>query len=133
MKIATFNVNSLRARLPIVLDWLAEHSPDVLCVQETKCQDKDFPVSVFDGTGYHVVYLGQKSYNGVATFANTDITDIELGLLGTDPDEARFIKATAGGVHIINTYIPQGREPNSEMFTYKLNWYKQFVLNHYLL
>ncbi len=125
MKIATFNTNSLRSRLPIVLDWLSEHTPDVLCVQETKVQDKDFPLDAFDGSGYDVVFLGQKSYNGVAIFANTKMTDIVRGLPGTDPDEARFIKATVAGLHIVNTYIPQGREPKSEMFAYKLSWYKQ--------
>lgn len=125
MKIATFNVNSIRSRLPIVLDWLDAHSPDVLCLQETKVQDKDFPASAFDGSGYDVAFLGQKSYNGVATLANTKMTDVVTGLPGTDPDEARFIKATVNGVHIVNTYIPQGREPESPMFTYKLNWYKQ--------
>ncbi len=125
MKIATFNTNSLRARLPIVLDWLSENTPDVLCLQETKCQDKDFPLDALDGSGYNVVFLGQKSYNGVAIFANTKMTDVVYGLPGTDPDEARFIKATVAGLHIINTYIPQGREQKSPMFAYKLNYYKQ--------
>lgn len=123
MKIATFNANSLRSRLPIILPWLQKHRPDVLCVQETKVQDVDFPAEAFAGTGYNYVFKGQKSYNGVAIFSTHKITKVEYGLDDEPKDEARLIKAVIDGVAIVNTYIPQGREPQSEKFQYKLQWF----------
>ncbi len=79
MKVASFNVNSLRARLPIVLQWLAEYQPNILCVQETKVQDVDFPIEAFNETEYRYVFKGQKSYNGVAIFSRNEITNVEFG------------------------------------------------------
>ena len=123
MKVASFNVNSLRARLPIVLRWLTEHQPDILCLQETKVQDIDFPTGEFNKTGYKYVFKGQKSYNGVATFSKSSITNVEFGLPDEPKDEARLIKAEINGIVIINTYVPQGYLPESEKFEYKLNWF----------
>jgi len=80
MKVASFNVNSLRARLPIVLQWLAEYQPNILCVQETNVQDNDFPIEAFDETEYRYVFKGQKSYNGVAIFSRIEITNVESGV-----------------------------------------------------
>lgn len=125
MKVASFNVNSLRVRLPIVLDWLTEFKPDVLCVQETKVQDADFPADAFDDTGYKYVFKGQKSYNGVATFSKDQISSVEFGFADEPKDEARLIKAEINGITIINTYVPQGHSPESEKFEYKLNWFKR--------
>ena len=93
MKIASFNVNSLRARLPIVLEWLNENQPDVLCVQETKVQDDDFPAEAFMETGYRYVFKGQKSYNGVAIFSKSEITNVQFGFDEEPKDQARLIKA----------------------------------------
>ncbi len=93
MKIASFNVNSLRARLPIVLRWLTEHQPNVLCVQETKVQDADFPVDAFSDSGYKYVFKGQKSYNGVAIFSRSQISDVKFGFDDEPKDEARLIRA----------------------------------------
>ena len=125
MKIASFNVNSLRARLPIVLQWLADYQPDVLCVQETKVQDIDFPTDVFDKTDYKYAFKGQKSYNGVAIFSRSEITNTEFGFDDEPKDEPRLIKAEINGILIVNTYIPQGYLPESEKFEYKLNWFNR--------
>jgi len=123
MKIATFNVNSLRARLPIVLQWLAKHHPDVLCLQETKVQDEDFPTNELDETSYKYVFKGQKSYNGVATLSKSPITNVEFGFCDEPKDEPRLIKVEINGIVIINTYVPQGVSPDSEKFQYKLEWF----------
>jgi len=125
MKIATFNANSLRARLQIVLDWLAKESPDILSVQETKVQDKDFPLKDLEGCGYNIVYRGQKSYNGVAIFSKEPIEVLRFGLPGEPADEARMIAAKIGQITVINTYIPQGFEIDSEKYQYKLAWFNR--------
>jgi exodeoxyribonuclease-3 len=125
MKVASFNVNSLRPRLPVVLQWLDEQKPDVLCVQETKVQDCDFPCDVFDKAGYQYVFKGQKSYNGVAIFSRTEIKKPRFGFDDEPADAARLIAAQIGPLTIINTYVPQGDNPLSERFVYKLNWFKR--------
>jgi len=127
MKVVSFNVNSLRARLPVVLRWLAEHQPDVFAVQETKVQDVDFPTEAFDKTGYKYVFKGQKSYNGVAIFSRSEITNIEFGFDDEPKDEARLIKAEINGIVIVNTYVPQGYLPESQKFDYKLNWFDRLL------
>jgi exodeoxyribonuclease III len=125
MKIASFNVNSLRMRLEIVLGWLAEQKPDVLCVQETKVQDGDFPAEAFKDSGYNYIFKGQKSYNGVAIFSRSDIKKVQIGFEDEPKDEARLIKAEINGVTIVNTYVPQGYLPESDKFQYKLEWFKR--------
>ncbi|MCE5341832.1 MAG: exodeoxyribonuclease III [Planctomycetaceae bacterium] len=127
MKIATFNVNSIRSRTQIVLDWLKENKPDALCLQETKVQDKDFPADAFADSGYEFVYKGEKSYNGVAIFSKHKITDVQYGLDSEPSDPARMIKIKTADVTIINTYIPQGFEIESEKYQYKLDWYKRLL------
>ncbi|HUU16793.1 MAG TPA: exodeoxyribonuclease III [Sedimentisphaerales bacterium] len=127
MKVASFNVNSLRARLPIVLAWLAEYQPTILCVQETKVQDGDFPIEAFDETEYGYVFKGQKSYNGVAIFSRSEIANVKSGFDDEPKDEARLIKAEIDGVIIVNTYIPQGYLPDSQKFEYKLNWFNRLL------
>ena len=122
MIIATFNANSIRSRMPIVLGWLEENKPDVLCVQETKVQDHDFPAEAFGGSGYKVVFKGQKKYNGVAIFSRGTINDVATEMDDAADEQARFIKAVVGGVTIVNTYVPQGFERDSEKFEYKLDW-----------
>jgi exodeoxyribonuclease-3 len=123
-KIATFNVNSLRKRLPLVLDWLEQHRPDVLCLQETKVQDEDFPAMALTSTGYHVTFRGMKAYNGVAVLTRQPPEQVSYGLDdGGEPDEARLIRVTYQGVPIINTYIPQGYLIDSPKYQYKLEWF----------
>jgi exodeoxyribonuclease III len=134
MRIASFNANSLRARMPIVLDWLNEKRPDVLCVQETKVQDKDFPAEVFDEAGYNYVFAGQKSYNGVAILSKSRIADVKMGFDDEPKDQPRLIKAEINGVIIVNTYVPQGYLPESDKFQYKLEWFgrlRRFFENNF--
>jgi len=127
MKVASFNVNSLRARLTLVLQWLAEHQPDILCVQETKVQDTDFPTDAFDRTKYKYVFKGQKSYNGVAIFSRSEISNVQFGFDDEPKDQPRLIKAEINGIVIVNTYIPQGYLPESEKFEYKINWFNRLL------
>ena len=123
MKIATFNVNSIRARVAAVLDWLMQNKPDVLCLQETKVQDQDFPVTALTDVGYQVVFRGEKSYNGVAILSKAKPADVLFGMDdGQPPDETRLIAARFGPVRVVNTYVPQGRAIEHEMYQYKLRW-----------
>jgi exodeoxyribonuclease-3 len=127
MKIGSFNVNSLRSRLPVVLRWLAEHQPNVLAVQETKVQDADFPTEAFETTGYKHAFKGQKSYNGVAIFSKAEIKNVKFGFDDEPKDEARLITVEIAGIVVVNTYIPQGYLPESEKFEYKLNWFNRLL------
>lgn len=126
MRIATFNANSVRARLDIVTAWLRKHQPDVLCIQETKVVDADFPALPFREAGYHVAYCGQKSYNGVAVATRAAPTSVRFGLDDGGPaDETRLAYVRLGSLHVVNTYIPQGRSIDHEMYAYKLEWLKR--------
>lgn len=127
MKIASFNVNSLRARLAIVTSWLQENQPDALCVQETKVQDADFPTEAFDEIGYKYAFKGQKSYNGVAIFSKSQPENVQSGFDEEPKDESRLIKAEINGITIVNTYVPQGYLPDSQKFTYKLDWFDRLL------
>ena len=123
-KVATFNANSIRARLDVVLAWIKAHRPDVLCIQETKVVDDLFPADVIEETGYHVVFRGEKAYNGVAIIARERPTQAGFGFGDGGPsDEARLISAKVGPIHIVNTYVPQGREIDHPMFQYKQEWF----------
>jgi exodeoxyribonuclease-3 len=122
-RVATFNANSIRSRLPLILDWLREHQPDVVCFQETKVQDAEFPADPFREVGYSIVFRGQKGYAGVATASREEPRDVAFGLDdGGDPDEARLVRVTVRGIPIVNTYVPQGQSPDSPQFQYKLAW-----------
>lgn len=124
MKIATFNVNSLRKRMPIVLDWLGRHKPDVLCLQETKVQDVNFPLSDFSSTKYHVTFRGMKAYNGVAILSRKEPETVIYGFnKGADSEDARLLQVVIQGIPIITTYIPQGYLIDSPKYEYKLKWY----------
>ncbi len=123
MKIASFNVNSLRARLDIVLHWLDQEQPEVLCLQETKVQDVDFPANDFENLGYQCIFRGQKSYNGVAIFSKIKIKNVKAGFDDEPKDQSRMIRIDIDGIAVVNTYIPQGYLPDSEKFKYKLNWF----------
>jgi len=124
MKIATFNVNSVRSRMGILLDWLAHAKPDVICLQETKVVDADFPVEPIRAAGYHVVYRGEKSYNGVAILSLTEPASVRFGFDDGGPvDGTRLACARIGPLHVVNTYIPQGRDIEHEMYRYKIEWF----------
>lgn len=123
MKIATFNANGIRARLPLILEWLAKESPDVLCVQETKVRDADFPGQPLVDLGYHCSFRGQKSYNGVAILSRNRPEEVAYGFADRDDtEEPRLIRAKVLGIPVVNTYVPQGYAPESEKFQYKLQW-----------
>jgi exodeoxyribonuclease III len=126
MKIATYNVNSIRRRLPIVLDWLSQHNPDVLCLQETKVQDHEFPLAAIRDAGYFVTFRGMKAYNGVATLTREEPQRVMHGLhVGPDNEDARILLTVVNGVTIVNTYVPQGYAIESEKYTFKLVWFRR--------
>jgi len=122
MKIATWNVNSIRVRLPQVQEWLKKNNPDVLCLQETKITDEEFPVALLRDAGYHAAYAGQKTYNGVATLSRTPAADVVGTLPGASGDQKRLLAATVSGVRVINVYVPNGEAVESEKYSYKLSW-----------
>ncbi|MEY4729530.1 MAG: hypothetical protein RL020_688 [Pseudomonadota bacterium] len=122
MKLATWNVNSLKVRLPHVVDWLAAHQPDVLCLQETKTEDHKFPVAELEATGYHITYAGQKTYNGVALLSKIPAQNIVVGIPGYADEQKRVLSATFNDVRVICAYIPNGQAVDSEKYQYKLTW-----------
>ena len=122
MKLVTWNVNSLKVRLPQVLDWLAEHQPDVLCLQETKLEDVNFPVAEIAAAGYQVLYSGQKTYNGVAILSKTPALDVVTAIPGYADVQKRVLAATFGDVRVIDVYIPNGQSVDSDKYQYKLGW-----------
>jgi len=134
-KIATYNANSIRVRMAQILDWLEREQPDALCIQETKVQDRDFPAAPLEEAGYHVIFRGQKSYAGVAIISREAPEEVAYGLDdGEEPDAARLIRAVIRGVPVVNTYVPQGRDTESEHFQYKLRWFERlrsFFERHY--
>ena len=128
MKIATWNVNSLKARLPNVLAWLAEAQPDVVCLQELKCQTADFPRADIEGAGYQAHVLGQKSYNGVALLSRHPVENVLFGLPGDPADEqARYVEGTVEGLRIASLYLPNGNPVGTEKYPYKLKWMSRLL------
>ena len=128
LKIATFNVNSIKARLPRVLEWLDDASPDVALLQELKTVDEQFPRLEIEEKGYNVEVHGQKSYNGVAILSKKPIEDLERGLPGDPSDEqARYIEGTIDGVRVASIYLPNGNPTPGEKFDYKLAWMDRLV------
>jgi exodeoxyribonuclease-3 len=126
MKIATWNVNSINARLPVVERWVQQALPDVLCLQEIKCLDEKFPAEPFKALGYESLTFGQKTYNGVAILSRVSVTDVQRGF--HDDEEgahARLIAATVGGIRVVNVYIPNGRAVGDEKYYFKLEWLKR--------
>jgi exodeoxyribonuclease-3 len=123
MKLATWNVNSLKIRLPHLLDWLAAHQPDVMCLQETKTEDQNFPLAAIQAAGYQAVYCGQKSYNGVAILARSALGDVQHGIPDFSDDPKRVIAATVGDVRVLCLYAPNGEAPGTDKYAYKLRWY----------
>ena len=126
MRIATWNVNSVNARLETVLRWFEAEQPDVACLQEIKCVDEKFPTEAFERLGYNVAVHGQKTYNGVALLAKTPLEDVRRGLPDAEgDDQARYIEALVGGAHPVRVgaiYLPNGNPIGTEKFPYKLRW-----------
>ena len=122
LKIATWNVNSLRVRLPHVLDWITKFSPDILALQETKMVDDDFPVVDFNAIGYQASYAGQKTYNGVATLSKSEQELITTLIPGYDDPQKRVLGTLVNNICVLNLYVPNGSEVGSEKYQYKLEW-----------
>jgi len=120
-QVATFNANSIRVRVPQILAWLERVQPDLLGIQETKVQDKDFPREVFEEAGWHVAFRGQKSYNGVALITREPAQDVQFGF-DDGSDATRLVRAVVKGVHLINSYVPQGKSIDHDDYQYKLAW-----------
>ena len=140
MLIASWNVNSIRSRLSQVIRWLEDEQPEVICLQETKVSDKEFPYKTFENLGYRVKFYGQKSYNGVAIISKNKITDIKYGFAGElnqleiseeFHSQKRIISGLINGIRIINVYVPNGSSLDSEKFNYKVTWLA--MLNEYLI
>ena len=122
MRIATWNVNSLNVRLPHVLSWLDEHAPDVLMLQETKLTDDRFPVEALRNAGYHAVFAGQKTYNGVAILSRESPSDVLREFPTVTDEQRRTIAATVAGVRVVNLYVVNGQSVGSDKYDYKLRW-----------
>lgn len=121
--IATYNVNSIRSRLHVVIPWLEKHRPLALCMQETKVDDPQFPLDDFTAIGYHVTFRGEKRYNGVAIASPVEPAEVTFGLDDEGPaDEDRLIRAVFDDITVVNCYVPQGRDREHEQFQYKLRW-----------
>ena len=122
MKLATWNVNSLKVRLPHLLEWLETNPVDVICLQETKQQDADFPQAALQAAGYNSVFSGQKTYNGVAILSRLPISEVQLGIPDFADEQKRVIAATINGVRVVCVYIPNGQSLDSDKYQYKLKW-----------
>lgn len=122
MKIATWNVNSLRVRLPHLLQWLAANQPDIVALQETKVVDEQFPQAELSAAGYHAVFAGQKTYNGVAILSKSPATEVISDIPTLDDPQRRILAATIQGIRVVNLYVVNGSEVGSEKYAYKLDW-----------
>ncbi len=122
MKLATWNVNSLKVRLPQVIDWLQTNQPDMLCLQETKLTDENFPAAEIAAIGYESVFTGQKTYNGVAILSKRKGSEIITAIPGFEDEQKRVVAVTYGDMRVISAYVPNGDTVESEKYQYKLRW-----------
>ena len=122
MRLATWNVNSLKVRLPHVLDWLTANPVDVLCLQETKQPDSDFPQAALQADGYHSIFSGQKTYNGVAILSRAPAGEVQMGIPNFADDQKRVVAATFGDIRVVCVYVPNGQSVDSDKYQYKLKW-----------
>jgi exodeoxyribonuclease III len=132
MRIATWNVNSIRQRMDSLTAWLAERQPDIVCLQEIKCTVEAFPRTELEALGYNVAVHGQKTWNGVALLSKLPFDEVTPGLMGDDGDEqARFLEALvstkSGALRVVSLYLPNGNPASSEKYTYKLNWMDRLI------
>ena len=124
MKVATWNVNSLRVRLPHLLDWLAANAPDAICLQETKCEDANFPAAELQAAGYCSVHNGQRAYNGVAILSRAEGAGVCRGIPEFGDEQSRVIAADLDGVRVVSVYVPNGQSVGSDKYAYKLRWFE---------
>jgi exodeoxyribonuclease-3 len=132
MRIATWNVNSIRQRVDSMVAWLAERSPDIVCLQEIKCMDDAFPREVFEQLGYNVAVHGQKTFNGVALLSKHPFDEVTPGLIGDKADvQARFLEALvstkSGVLRVVSLYLPNGNPPDTEKYAYKISWMDRLI------
>ena len=128
MKIATYNVNGVNGRLPVLLRWLEETKPDVACLQELKAPQEKFPLQAINDAGYHAIWHGQKSWNGVAILSRTEIKELKVGLPGDEEDlQSRYIEAFINGIVIGCLYLPNGNPAPGPKFDYKLAWFERLT------
>ena len=127
MKIASWNVNSLRVRLPQVLEWIEQRQPDILAIQETKVVDQQFPLSRFESMGYHAVFSGQKTYNGVAVLSKQACREVVKDITGLIDAQRRILEVTIGDTRLLNLYVVNGSEVGSEKYRYKLFWLEKVI------
>ena len=127
MKLTTWNVNSLKVRLPQLLDWLPVSQPDVVCLQETKLTDEAFPKAEIEAAGFQVAFSGQKTYNGVAILSSLPMVDIQVGIPGFEDEQKRVLAAIVGDTRVICIYIPNGQSLDSDKYQYKLRWLDALV------
>jgi exodeoxyribonuclease-3 len=122
MRLAAWNVNSLKVRLPHLLDWLSRAAPDVVCLQETKLEDGIFPVDELRAAGYECAFSGQKTYNGVAILSRLPLAETVAGIPGYADEQKRVLSATVAGVRVVCVYVPNGQSTDSDKYRYKLDW-----------
>ncbi|MFZ9903904.1 MAG: exodeoxyribonuclease III [Steroidobacteraceae bacterium] len=122
LTIATWNVNSLRVRLPQLATWVADSKPDIIALQETKLPDSDFPLADIEALGYQCAYSGQRTYNGVAVLSRAPIEVIATGIPGFDDEQKRVLAVRTAGMVVVDLYVPNGKEPGSDKYAYKLRW-----------
>ncbi len=127
MKIATWNVNSLKVRLPQVQEWITNNRPDILCLQETKIPDPMFPLEPLRELGYETAFSGQPAYNGVAILSHRPIQDVRIGFPDWSDDHRRMISAMIDGIRIVNVYIPNGQDLDTPKYAYKLEWLDHLI------
>lgn len=128
MRIASWNINSLRKRLERLIGWLGDFAPDVVCLQETKCTDEQFPAAALREAGYHAAFHGQKSYNGVAILAKEELREVRAGLCDqVDDPQARVLAATVGDARVYSIYAPNGQAVGAPAYLYKMDWYERLA------
>jgi len=130
MKFASWNVNSLKVRLPHLLEWLAQQAPQIVCLQEIKLEDAKFPMEEIEAAGYHCVWSGQRTYNGVSILSRASLADVATGMPAFPDEQKRVIAATVGkgadAIRVVCAYVPNGQAVNSEKYEYKLKWLAAF-------
>jgi len=123
VKLATWNVNSLKVRLGQLTDWLLQTAPDVVCLQETKVEDANFPAAALEAAGYRAAFVGQKTYNGVAILSREPLSGVTAGIPGFADEQKRVLAATVGDIRVVCLYAPNGQSVGSDKYEYKLRWY----------
>lgn len=135
LRVASFNVNGIRARMPVLMPWIQQAQPHILALQETKVPDPEFPVGPLEEAGYSCAFCGEKGFNGVAILSRGPIEVVQEGFLhGAPQDRERLLLVQTMGIYVLNTYVPQGTSPDSDRFLYKIQWFERLkdFMNEFL-